>query len=62
MKLEERAMIRPDDVPVERYVRQPLPTLRDIVAVLFRQRWPMLAASFLVVVAVGCIRRMDSEI
>ena len=53
MKLEERAMIRPDDVPVERYVRQQLPTLRDIVAVLFRQRWPMLAASFLVVVAVA---------
>jgi uncharacterized protein involved in exopolysaccharide biosynthesis len=53
MKLEERAIIRPDDVPVERYVRQPLPTLRDIVAVLFRQRWSMLAASFLVVVAVA---------
>ena len=53
MKLEERAIIRTDDVPVERYVRQPMPTLRDIVAVLFRQRWPMLAASFLVVVAVA---------
>jgi uncharacterized protein involved in exopolysaccharide biosynthesis len=53
MKPEERAIIRPDDAPVERYVRQPLPTLRDIVAVLFRQRWSMLAASFLVVVAVA---------
>jgi uncharacterized protein involved in exopolysaccharide biosynthesis len=53
MKFEERAIFRPDDVPVERYVRQQMPTLRDIVAVLFRQRWPMLAAVFLVIVAVA---------
>ena len=38
---------------IERYTRQPLPTLRDIVAVLFRQRWSMLAAFVLVVIAVA---------
>jgi uncharacterized protein involved in exopolysaccharide biosynthesis len=53
MKTDERSIMRTDDVAIERYSRQPLPTLRDIMAVLFRQRWPMLIAFVLVVVAVA---------
>ena len=45
--------MRTDELAIERYTRQPLPTSRDIVAVLFRQRWPMLAAFALVVIAVA---------
>ena len=45
--------MRTDELVRERYTRQPLPTPRDIIAVLFRQRWPMLAAFFLVVIAVA---------
>jgi uncharacterized protein involved in exopolysaccharide biosynthesis len=45
MKTEEYAL--------ERYSRQPLPTLRDVVSVLFRQRWVMLAAFIVVVSAVA---------
>lgn len=52
MKTEELAIMRTDDLTIEPYMRRPLPTLRDAVAVLFRQRWPMLAAFILVVVAV----------
>ena len=44
MRTEELAIMRNDELAIERYTRQPLPTLRDIVAVLFRQRWPMLIA------------------
>ena len=53
MKPEDLAIIRNDELAIERYTRQPLPTLRDIIAVLFRQRWPMLAAFVAVVIAVA---------
>ena len=53
MKPEDLAIMRNDELAIERYTRQPLPTLRDIIAVLFRQRWPMLAAFILVVIAVA---------
>jgi uncharacterized protein involved in exopolysaccharide biosynthesis len=53
MRPEDLAIMRSDEMAVERYTRQPLPTLRDIVAVLFRQRWPMTAAFALVVIAVA---------
>ena len=53
MRTDELAIMRTDELAIERYTRQPLPTLRDIVAVLFRQRWPMLAAFALVVIAVA---------
>jgi uncharacterized protein involved in exopolysaccharide biosynthesis len=52
MKPEELAIIRADELAIERYARQPLPTLRDVVAVLYRQRWPMFASFILVVIAV----------
>lgn len=42
-----------EDLAIERYVRQPLPSLRDIVAVLFRQRAVMLIAFVAVVVLVA---------
>ena len=53
MRNEELAMTRTDDLAIGQYTRRPLPTLRDIVAVLFRQRWPMLAAFVFVVIAVA---------
>jgi uncharacterized protein involved in exopolysaccharide biosynthesis len=40
---------------IERYPRQPFPTLRDILGVLFRQRWPMLTAFAAIVIAVGLL-------
>jgi uncharacterized protein involved in exopolysaccharide biosynthesis len=45
--------MKSDELALQRYVRPPLPTLRDIIAVLFRQRWPMLTAFALVVIAVA---------
>jgi uncharacterized protein involved in exopolysaccharide biosynthesis len=45
--------MRSDDLAIERYTRQSLPTPRDIVAVLFRRRWPMFAAFSFVVFAVA---------
>ena len=53
MRPEELAMMRTADLGIERYTRQPMPTMRDIVAVLFRQRWPMLIAFGVVVIAVA---------
>src|ERR1035437_2597281 len=53
MKPEELGIMRTDELAIERYTRQPLPTPRDIIAVLFRQRWPMLLAFALVVIAVA---------
>src|ERR1035437_9119799 len=53
MRTDELAIMRTDELAIERYTRQPLPTLRDIIAVLFRQRWPMLTAFTLVVIAVA---------
>jgi uncharacterized protein involved in exopolysaccharide biosynthesis len=53
MKPEDLAIMRTDELALERYNRRPLPTLRDIIAVLFRQRWPMLAVFALVVIAVA---------
>src|ERR1035437_1124039 len=53
MKPEELGIMRTDELAIERYTRQPLPTPRDIIAVLFRQRWPMLTAFALVVIAVA---------
>jgi uncharacterized protein involved in exopolysaccharide biosynthesis len=42
-----------EDLTIERYTRQPLPTSRDIVAVLFRQRLAMLTAFVVVLIAVA---------
>jgi uncharacterized protein involved in exopolysaccharide biosynthesis len=42
-----------DNLAIERYARQPLPSPRDLIAVLFRQQWPMLAVFALVVIAVA---------
>ncbi len=53
MTTDELAIMRMDDLAIEQYRRRSLPTLRDVVAVLFRQRWPMLAAFVLGVVAVA---------
>ena len=53
MRSDELAIVRTDELAVERHTRQSLPTLRDIVAVLFRQRRPMLIAFCLVVFAVA---------
>jgi uncharacterized protein involved in exopolysaccharide biosynthesis len=53
MRSEELAIMRSDDLAIERYTRQSLPTPRDIVAVLFRRRWPMFAAFSFVVFAVA---------
>ncbi|MDR3413008.1 MAG: hypothetical protein P4L87_18995, partial [Formivibrio sp.] len=53
MRPDELAIMRTDDLAIERYARQPLPTLRDIMAVMFRQRKPMLFAFALVVTAVA---------
>lgn len=44
--------MRNEDLEIQRYTGQPLPTSRDIVAVLFRQRWAMLTAFVVVVIAV----------
>src|ERR1700678_3980194 len=44
--------MRNEDLEIQRYTRQALPTSRDIVAVLFRQRWAMLTAFVVVVIAV----------
>ena len=52
MRTNELATLRADELAIERYARQPLPTLRDMAAVPFRQRWPMLTAFGFVVVAV----------
>jgi uncharacterized protein involved in exopolysaccharide biosynthesis len=53
MRSDELAIMRTDELAIERYARQPLPTLRDIIAVLFRQRWPMLIAFAIAVIAVA---------
>jgi uncharacterized protein involved in exopolysaccharide biosynthesis len=53
MRDDELAMVRTDSPANQRYTRQPLPTLRDLTAVLFRQRWRMLAAFALVVIGVA---------
>jgi uncharacterized protein involved in exopolysaccharide biosynthesis len=53
MRPEDLAIMKSDELALQRYVRPPLPTLRDIIAVLFRQRWPMLTAFALVVIAVA---------
>ena len=45
--------MKTEELAIERYARQPVPTLRDILSVLFRQRWPMLAT--FVVVIVGAV-------
>jgi uncharacterized protein involved in exopolysaccharide biosynthesis len=44
--------MRNKELTMEPYKRQPLPTSRDIAAVLFRRRWGMLAAFVLVLAAV----------
>jgi uncharacterized protein involved in exopolysaccharide biosynthesis len=51
MRPEDLAIIRNDEQAIDRYTKQPLPTPRDIVAVLFRQRLPMMAAFALAVFA-----------
>jgi uncharacterized protein involved in exopolysaccharide biosynthesis len=44
--------MRTDELEIQQYTMQPLPTVRDIAAVLFRQRWAMLIAFVVVVLAV----------
>jgi uncharacterized protein involved in exopolysaccharide biosynthesis len=53
MRTDELAIMTTDELAIERYGRQPLPTMRDFAAVLFRQRGPMLAVFSLVVIAVA---------
>jgi uncharacterized protein involved in exopolysaccharide biosynthesis len=43
--------MRTDELTIQPYRPRPLPSLRDIVAILFRQRWPMLIAFVIVVMA-----------
>jgi uncharacterized protein involved in exopolysaccharide biosynthesis len=42
-----------EELELRRIDRRPMPTLRDIFAVLFRQRWPMLIAFAVVIIAVA---------
>jgi uncharacterized protein involved in exopolysaccharide biosynthesis len=57
--------MRTGDLEIQQYTRQPLPTLRDIVAVLFRQRWVMLITSAILVAVVvlsgALIPKYDAE-
>lgn len=53
MTTDDLAIMKTHEMVIERYSRQPLPTVRDIISVLFRQRWPMLAAFALVIIAVA---------
>ena len=53
MRTDEPTIIRMDELAIERNCRQPLPTARDIVAVLFRQRGPLIAAFAIVVIAMA---------
>jgi uncharacterized protein involved in exopolysaccharide biosynthesis len=53
MRVDELAVMRADELTIDRYTRNAFPTFRDIVAVLFRQRWPMVIAFVLVVIAVA---------
>src|ERR1035437_10091570 len=45
-------MMESEYLELQQYQRRPLPTLRDLVAVLFRQRWVMLTAFAIVVIGV----------
>jgi uncharacterized protein involved in exopolysaccharide biosynthesis len=42
-----------EELELRRVDKRPMPTLRDIFAVLFRQRWPMLTAIAIVIIAVA---------
>jgi uncharacterized protein involved in exopolysaccharide biosynthesis len=53
MRNDELVAIRMDELAIDRYARHSLPTPRDILAVLFRQRIPMLCAFALVIFAVA---------
>ncbi len=53
MRSEELDIANVDDLVIERRNRQQLPTARDIAAVLFRQRFKMLAAFFLALIVVA---------
>lgn len=44
--------MRSEGLTIEQYIQRPMPTLRDIVAVPFRQRWAMLVASVVAIIAV----------
>lgn len=45
--------MKSEELAIERYTRRPLPTLRDIAAVLFRQRWVILTVFIGVLVAMA---------
>jgi uncharacterized protein involved in exopolysaccharide biosynthesis len=45
--------MRTDEPEIQRYTPQSLPTARDIVAILFRQRWAMLIAVVVVILTVA---------
>jgi uncharacterized protein involved in exopolysaccharide biosynthesis len=53
VKPDDLAIVRSDEFAIAQYIRQPLPTFRDIVAVLFRQRKQMFIAFVVVLVAVA---------
>ena len=53
MRTDELAIVPTDERAIERYARQPLPTVRDIITVMFRQRWVMVTTFVLGVIAVG---------
>lgn len=44
--------MKSEELSIERYFRRPLPTVRDLTAIVFRQRRVMIAAFILVVIAV----------
>ena len=55
--------MKTEGMAIERYLRRPLPTRRDLVAVLFRQRRVILGMFALAVLAVLSFRAsMDSRI
>jgi uncharacterized protein involved in exopolysaccharide biosynthesis len=43
--------MRTDELAIEPYRPRPLPSVRDVVTILFRQRWPMLITFVIVVLA-----------
>ncbi len=52
MRNDELAIIRSGQLTIERSYRRRLPTLRDVFAVLFRQRWAFIISFALVIIAV----------
>ena len=53
MRTEEHAIVKMNDLEIDQYRWKPLPSLRDLVAVPFRQRWPMFIVFACVVIAIA---------